>query len=142
MDQGSNSLLKEIINYELLRALSSGSGAEASLQIMDSGMQRVLRDLLATDAGLQKIQDLVDSSKNTSDDSVRQSAFERVYGTSFTRWMETKAITWVKEALGIPNFQSGRLAAPKSSTTKIQPEKAPTQVNKNTKSLRDRAFHV
>jgi hypothetical protein len=142
MDQGSNSLLKEIINFELLRALSSGSGSEASLQIMGSSMQRVLRDLLATDAGLQKLQDLVDSSKNTSDDSVRQSAFERVYGTSFTRWMETKAITWVKEALGIPNFQSGRLAAPKSSTTKVQPEKATGGLLKITRSWRDRAFHV
>ena len=123
MAQGSDSLLKEVINFEILRALSSTLGSETNQQIMDSTMQRVLRDMLATDAGLQKLEMLVDSTKNTSDDFVRQGAFERIYGTSFSRWVESKAITWVKEALGIPNFKSSSLTEPKPASTEIRQKK-------------------
>jgi hypothetical protein len=140
--QGSDSLLRELINYELLRALSSSAGTEANLQFMDRSMQRVLRDMLATDAGLQKLQALVNSTKNTSDEFVRQSAFENIYGTTFTKWMETKAINWIKEALGIPNFQGARLAELKSPTAKVQIDRGSKQMVKNRGSRLERVFYV
>jgi predicted outer membrane repeat protein len=123
MEQGSSSLLEELINFELLRALSSSTGAEASLPIMDSSLPRVLRDILVVDAGWQKLQELVESTMGTSDHLVRQIAFERIYGRSFSSWIEERAIVWVKGALGIPSFQNGRLAAPKTLVSGTQKEK-------------------
>jgi hypothetical protein len=104
MGQDSNTLLTQIINYEMLRTLTSSTDPEAKIALMDSSVQRVLRDMLATDAGMQKLGELVMATKNMSDELARQSAFESVYGTSFNQWVETKAITWVKEALGIPRY--------------------------------------
>jgi len=82
------------------------------------------------------------ATKNMSDELARQSAFEAVYGTTFNQWVETKAITWVKEALGIPSYQSGRMALPKSSISKISIDKTAVRKNRNTRSLKDRALNV
>jgi hypothetical protein len=69
---------------------------------MDSTMQRILRDILATDGGLSKLEELVKAVGNNPSELARQRAFERIYGISFNQWVEDKAIVWMKEALGIP----------------------------------------
>jgi hypothetical protein len=101
-----------------------------------------LRDILATDGGLLKLQDLVKAAQNNAGEMAQQRSFEEIYGISFNQWLENKAITSKKEALGIPNFQSGRLAEPKFSIPKDQINTGSKQRINKRGSLQERVFHV
>jgi predicted outer membrane repeat protein len=100
--QDSNTLLEDLIDYEVLRAFAASTGSAANPLLMDSTMQRILRDILAIDGGLSKLEELVKAVGNNPSELARQRAFERIYGISFNQWVEDKAIVWMKEALGIP----------------------------------------
>jgi hypothetical protein len=130
--QDSNTLLEDLIDYEVLRAFAASTGSAANPLLMDSTMQRILRDILAIDGGLSKLEELVKAVGNNPSELARQRAFERIYGISFNQWVEDKAIVWMKEALGIPYLL----------TSKNQLDGGARKMLKNTVLLRNRALHV
>jgi len=141
-EQDSNALLQEIIDYEVSRTFVSSVDFEADLHLMDKSARRILRDVLATDGGLLKLQELIKASEENPDDKAQQSSFERVYGLTFNRWVESKGVEWMKEALGVPDSQVKPMDEPKYSILKNPVDSSSNQKAKNRGSLRERVFHV